>query len=138
MPFYEDSDTLYDVMGELFGAMMKTPQVLQPLRKSNKVVQIRLTEPGAVLTLDGRSNPPRFLPGATNGLKPDVGIRMPADVLHNVWLGKAKLTDAYFDGKIKLEKGNPLSALALWNNLSSLFSEVGKDYPRILQERELL
>jgi hypothetical protein len=125
-------------MEELFGAIMKTPEVLQPLRKGNKVVQIRLTDPPALLTLDGRSNPPRYLPGLENNVKPDVGIRMPADVLHNVWMGKAKLTDAYFDGKIKLEKGNPLSALGLWNNLSSLFHEVGKDYPAILAKHELL
>jgi hypothetical protein len=124
-------------MGELFGQVMKIPQVLQPLRKSNKIVQIRLTDPSAVLTLDGRSDPPRFFAGSANGLVPDVSIRLPADVLHNVWLGKASLTEAYFGGKIKLEKGNPLSALALWNNLSSLFTEVGKDYPDILSQHGL-
>ena len=138
MPVYADSDTLYSVMGELFGQVMKTPQVLQPLRKSNKIVRIRLTDPSAVLTLDGRSNPPRFFPGPANGLVPDVTIRLPMDVLHNVWLGKARLTDAYFAGKIKLEKGNPLSALALWNNLSALFTEVGKVYPDILNQRGLI
>jgi hypothetical protein len=62
---------------------------------------------------------------------------MPMDVLHNVWLGKASLTEAYFAGKIKLEKGSALSALGLWNSLSGLFSEVGKIYPRILKQRSL-
>lgn|GEM_PF-983386 len=138
MSVYPDSETLYETMNDLFGQMMKTPQVLKPLQKSNKVVQIQLTDPSAVLTLDGRSNPPRFLDGPVKTPAADVIIRMPMDVLHNVWLGKAKLTDAYFSGQIKLVKGNPLSALGLWNNLSSLFSQVGAQYPAILSEHGLI
>ena len=137
MPVYPSSEVVYEVMNQLFGQVMKTPQVLQPLQKTNKVIQIQLTDPTVVLTLDGRSNPPRYVPGPVKEPVPDFVIRMPTDVLHNVWLGKASLTEAYFAGKIKLEKGSALSALGLWNNLSGLFSEVGKIYPRILKQRSL-
>ena len=137
MPVYPNTETLYDVMNQLFEEVMKTPQIVQPLQKTNKVIRIQLTDPSAVLTLDGRSNPPRFLPGPVKEPAPDFIISMPADVLHNVWLGKASLTEAYFAGKIKLEKGGALSALGLWNNLSGLFSEVGKIYPRILKQRSV-
>jgi hypothetical protein len=124
-------------MNELFGEVMKIPQVLRPLQKTNKVIRIQLTDPIAILNLDGRSNPPRFIPGPVKEPVPDFIIRMPTDVLHNVWLGKASLTDAYFAGNIKLEKGGALSALGLWNNLSGLFNEVGKLYPRLLKQRSL-
>ncbi len=137
MPVYQDSETLYDTMNALFGEIKKMPKGLQPLNKSNKVVQIRLTDPSAVFTLDGRSNPPRFLPGPVSEPAADYIIRLPMDVLHNVWLGKTSLTDAYFAGKIKLEKGNPLGALGCWNNLSELFAAVGHAYPRVLDHRDL-
>ncbi len=137
MPVYPDSEAVYAVMNQLFGEVMRTPQVLQPLQKTRKVIQIRLTDPDATLTLDGRANPPRFIPGPSKEPAPDFIIRMPTDVIHNVWLGKASLTEAYFAGKIKLEKGGALSGLGLWNNLSGLFSEVGKIYPRILKQHNL-
>jgi putative sterol carrier protein len=124
-------------MDQLFGEVIKTPQVIQPLQKANKVIRIQLTDPSAILTLDGRSKPPRFLPGPIKEPMPDFIISMPADVLHNVWLGKASLTEAYFSGKIKLVKGGALSGLGLWNNLSGLFSEVGRIYPSILKQRNL-
>jgi len=137
VPAYPNSETVYDVMEQLFDEVMETPQVLQPLQKTNKVIQIRLTAPDATLTLDGRSRPPRYIAGPVKEPAPDFVIRMPTDVLHNVWLGKANLTESYFSGQIKLEKGGALSALGLWNNLSGLFTEVGKIYPRILKQRSL-
>jgi putative sterol carrier protein len=124
-------------MNQLFGEVMRMPQILQPLQKANKITQIQLTDPSVILTLDGRSNPARYIPGPVEEPVPDFIIRMPTDVLHNVWLGRASLTEAYFAGKIKLAKGSALSALGLWNNLSGLFSEVGKIYPRILKQHSL-
>ena len=137
MPVYPNSEAVYDVMNQLFGEVMRMPQILQPLQKANKIIQIQLTDPPVILTLDGRSNLPRYIPGPVKEPVPDFIIRMPTDVLHNVWLGRASLTEAYFAGKIKLAKGGALSALGLWNNLSGLFSEVGKIYPRILKQHSL-
>ena len=102
MPVYPNSEAVYDVMNQLFGEVMRMPQILQPLQKANKIIQIQLTDPSVILTLDGRSNPPRYIPGPVKEPVPDFIIRMPTDVLHNVWLGRASLTEAYFAGKLYL------------------------------------
>jgi hypothetical protein len=62
---------------------------------------------------------------------------MSADVLHNVWLGKIRLRDAYLAGKVHLDS-SPLKALSLMTGLLEMFRFVEGLYPGVLKRRGLL
>jgi hypothetical protein len=137
MPFYPDADTFCTVMNDLFSQVMAQPNLLKPLRDGKVMLRITTTQPDTVLIVDGRSSPPRFTTGALQDSKPDVGLSLPADTLHNVWMGKIRLRDAYLAGKIHLDS-NPLKALSLLTSLLDMFRFVEGLYPGVLKKRGLL
>jgi hypothetical protein len=137
MPFYADAETFYGVMGDLFSQVMATPDLLRPLRDGKVLLRISTSQPDTILVVDGRSVPPRFLIGKTPDGKVDVGLSLAADVLHNVWLGKIRLRDAYLAGKIHLDS-SPLKALSLMTGLLEMFRFVEGLYPGVLKKRGLL
>jgi hypothetical protein len=137
MPFYPDTQSFYNVMIDLFAQVMEDPALLKPLRDGETLLRIITTDPDAVLVIDGRFDPPRFVAGRMVSEKVDVGLRTPADILHRAWLGQQRLKDAFLTGKIKLDT-NPLRAITLESNLSALFSQLQKVYPQVLRDHELL
>ena len=137
MPFYDDAETFYGVMGDLFSQVMARPDLLKPLRDGKVLLRITTTQPDTILVVDGRSVPPRFVIGRTPDGKVDVGLSLAADVLHNIWLGKTGLRDAYLAGKIHLDS-SPLKALSLMTGLLEMFHFVEGLYPGVLQKRGLL
>ena len=62
----------------------------------------------------------------------DLELHMPADLLHEIWLGERSLRESFFGGQIKT-KGNVFKAMAL----GDLFREAEHFYPKILQEAGL-
>jgi putative sterol carrier protein len=137
MPFYRDVETFYEVMNDLFSQVMARPDLLKPLRDGKVVLRITTTGPDAILVVDGRAVPPRFTTGTDATGKVDVGLSLPADVLHNVWMGKIRLRDAYMAGKMHLDS-NPLKALSLMTSLLEMFRFVEGLYPGVLKKRGLL
>lgn len=137
MPFYADTDTFYAVMADLFDQVLRQPELVRPLRDSKVVLHIVITQPEASLVLDARPDPPRFSTGAVPKDQATLGLRMPADVLHNVWLGKIRLRDAYLAGQMQLTT-SPLKALSLLMGLQGLFRYIESIYPQVLRQRGLL
>jgi hypothetical protein len=137
MPFYSDSQSFYNVMIDLFGKVTDDSVLLKPIRDGEIVLRIITTEPDAVLVIDGRFDPPRFIAGRMVSEKVGVGLRTPADILHRAWLGQERLHDAFLTGKIKLET-NPLRAIALESSLSALFRRLESLYPYVLRDHELM
>jgi putative sterol carrier protein len=136
MPFYPDAETFYGVMNDLFSQVMARPDLLKPLRDGKVLLRITTTQPDTILVVDGWSVPPRFLIGKTPDGKVDVGLSLATDVLHNVWLGRIRLRDAYLAGKIHLDS-SPLKALSLMTGLLEMFRFVEGLYPGVLQKRGL-
>jgi putative sterol carrier protein len=137
MPFYRDAETFYQVMNDLFSQVMAQPGLLKPLRDGKVVLRITTTGPDAILVVDGRATPPRFTTGSAPAGKVDIGLSLATDVLHNVWLGKIRLRDAYLAGKVHLDS-NPLKALSLMTSLLEMFRFVEGLYPDALKQRGLL
>jgi hypothetical protein len=132
MAFYADSQTLCEVMTELFRRVMANPTARRQVRRTKLVVRLVMSDPDFVLSVDGKSSPPGFTCNVS-GASPDLVLHMKADVLHNIWLSEIRLRDAYWSGQIKVE-GSLLSALAL----SNLFRHVEALYPSVLQDKGLL
>ncbi len=137
MAVYPDARTFYAIMEDLFGQVLRQPALLKPLRESKVLLHIVATQPDASLVLDAQADPPRVITGAAPAHKPSLGLRVPADVLHEVWLGKIRLRDAYWAGKIELTT-SPLKALSLLLSLQGLFRYVESIYPQVLRRRGLL
>jgi hypothetical protein len=144
MPFYPDTATFYVVMTDLFGRVIAAPGVLKPLTDGKVLLRMTVTEPDAVLIVDGRLNPPRFIPGPTGpgaagdvSGQPDIGLRIPADVLHNVWLNRMRLRDAFMAGKMHLDT-SPLRALGLLSSLTGMFRFTEQIYPQVLREHGMM
>ncbi len=132
MAFYRDSQMFCEVMVDLFERTMAQPDAVDAIKASGLVLRLITTDPPAVLVVDGRSTPPGFSCGST-AARADLVLRMPADVLHQVWLGQIRLRDAFFQGQIRIE-GPLLRALTL----ADLFRQVEAIYPSVLQARGML
>lgn len=119
-------------MQEVFDRLNATPGAADDFVKHHMVVSLYLDNPKAFIGLDGRQEPVG-LSFSPDGVKPDLAIRLDADLLHNILLGSVRLRDAYFSGQIKT-KGSVFKAM----KLADLFRQAEKLYPVVLKERGLL
>jgi len=132
MTFYPDSDTLLDVMRDLFDHLSADADATREFARSKLVINIHLSDPEAFIGLNARTDPIGFT-FSPNQLRPDLSLYLAADTLHKIWLGKIRLRDAFFRGDIKT-KGSVFKAM----QLAPLFRQAEKRYPRVLQEKGLL
>ena len=131
MPLYPNSEAVCAVMMDLFQRLMTDPVALQELRRSGMVFRLDISNPPATMTVNGRTQRPQFVCRA-NGLRPDLVIHTPMDVLHQVWMNELKLGDAFFGGKIKVD-GSMVRAFGLAN----LFRRIEAIYPTVVREHGL-
>jgi hypothetical protein len=137
MPFYPNADAFYAVMNDLFGRILAAPEMAERLADSRALLCIRTSAPEAVLHLNARGAPPRFLTGGACEKDIDLGLSVPADTLHAIWLGNIRMRDAFAAGQIRLET-NPLRALALLTKFEAVFRCAEQWYPVVLRERGLV
>ena len=57
MPVYADAEQLYNVLRRVFDIVREHPDAIESFTSSNLVIRLRLTEPDAVVLLDGRQPP---------------------------------------------------------------------------------
>jgi hypothetical protein len=124
MPVYDSTEQLYAVMNDLFEALAEDDGNIEDFTKSNMVVRIIFEEPDGEILIDGRQPPLEFFLGPRPG-KANFEIRVPADVLHEIWMGRERLSSAFFGGQIKA-KGNIFRAT---RKLEGLFREAEALYP---------
>ena len=128
MSFYPDSESFYQVMHRLFEQLSANPNATAQFQRAKMSIRFRCTDPLAELLIDGRSNPIRVQTGPQPG-KTDLDLAMTADALHDVWLGKVRLRDAFSNGQIRVS-GNVFRAM----QLADLFREAEAAYPQVLRE----
>ncbi len=131
MTIYPDSQTLQSVLQEVFARLNATPGAADHFVKHKMVVNLYLDHPKVFLSLDGRQKPVKVRT-SPDGTKPDLAIRLDADLLHEILLGRVRLRDAYFGGQIKT-KGSIFKAM----KLADLFRQAEKLYPDVLREQGL-
>lgn len=77
MAFYQSTDQVYAVLGQLFDRMQKESNHLDQFAKSHLVIRINLADPLAEILVDGRQ--PQIFYGARPG-RADLELHMPADL----------------------------------------------------------
>lgn len=124
---YADSDAFYVAMRALFERLAADPAATAQFQRARMAIRIRSTDPQAEIYLDSRNNPVRveFGPYAGNA---DLELTLPADLLHQIWLGEVRLRDAFFSGQIHTT-GNVFRAMSL----GDLFRQAEALYPSVLQ-----
>ncbi len=132
MAVYESTEQLYAVMNDLFQALAADQSNIDDFTKSNMVVRIIFEDPDGEILLDGRQPPLEFFLGPTPG-KANFEIRVPADLLHEIWMGRESLSSAFFSGKIKA-KGNIFRAS---RKLEGLFRQAEALYPTYVKQHGL-
>lgn len=128
MAFYQDSDSLQEVMLELFRRLSQDPEAAQEFRQSKMLVRFQFTDPELDALINGKEDPIAVTVGNYDG-RVDLGLGMAADVLHEVWLGKIRLRDAFFSGQIKVS-GNFFRAV----KLEGIFRRSEVLYPQVLAD----
>ena len=77
------------------------------------------------MLLDGRQPPLQVFFGSTPGLA-NLEISLPADLLHDIWLGRESTHKAFYSGRIRTT-GNLLKAM----QLAEVFQEAERVYPAV-------
>ena len=135
MAVFKDSKQFYECIGALMDKAKADPNVGPKIAKSGIVIQFQYTEPEATTTIDAKSKPSQagafvdVYHGACS-LKPDVTMRMKADVSHAFWHGKVNLLAALSKKEIVLEGPLP-KILKLLPAVEPLY----KAYPVLLKEK---
>ena len=124
---FQSEQQVYRVLQAVFERLKENPKSTETFSHSNLVVRVRFTNPEAEVLFDGRQPPLELFYGPRPG---DANLEMllPTDLLHKIWLGEEKLTDALFHGQIKT-KGNLLKA----SSFIELFRACEEIYPEVMR-----
>lgn len=122
---FTDETQFYAVMKDVFDYITQHPQHIDSFTRSNLVIRMRTTQPDAEILLDGRQPPLQVFFGPTPGLA-NLEISLPADLLHEMWLGHESTHKAFYTGRIRTS-GNLLKAL----QLAEVFQEAERIYPAV-------
>ncbi len=137
MPFYPDRETLHRVVRALFERVLADPEVLGQLGQRGLTLRITVENPAAVVLLDTRGRPPRYVLDGDRSAPVDIAVRVGADTLHAIWLDNMGLREAYSRGLIGLET-NPLKALGHLMRQAEVFLYLESIYPAVLRAEGLV
>ena len=136
MAVFKDSDELRKYMGRLYDEAKRDSRIAPKIKASHLVIQFRYDEPHAIVTINAAAPPSQD--GAYFDvlwddvpLKPDVEMRMKADVAHKFWHGKINLMAAIATRQI-IPKGPIPKILKLLPAVEPMYEM----YPRLLREMD--
>jgi hypothetical protein len=132
MAVFQDEAQFYAVMKDVFDYIAAHPQHIESFTRSNLVIRMRTTDPDAEVLLDGRQPPLQVFFGSRPGVA-NLEVTMPADLLHDIWLGTESTHKAFYTGRIRTT-GNLLKAM----QLGEVFQEAERVYPEIAQKHGLV
>jgi hypothetical protein len=131
MSVFHSDEHLYAVLQAVFERVQANPQQIAAFTHSNLVIRMQTSDPEAEVLLDGRQPPLEVFYGPRPG-KANVEIRLPADLLHAIWMSSESASSAFFSGRIQT-KGNFMKAMQLMD----LFRACEHVYPAIAAEQKL-
>jgi len=132
MPFYKDSEQIYNVMQALFENMSNmSPDPVDALVSTHMVISVQLTDPDARITIHGRRRPVRIEYGAPNG-RADLVIGMTSEILHRILLDDYSVKQGFMKGDLTVQG-------PIWKAMSfvDVFKNGREFYPKILQDQGL-
>jgi hypothetical protein len=129
MPVYESSDQLYNALKSLLRRVAeKDPSAVRAISNSKLIMRMRTAVPVTETSFNGRHTPLQIIYGPS-GLRSDIELEIPADLLHGILLADISLGKAYATGKIKLR--GPVWKARIFENIFVVGQQV---YPAVLAE----
>lgn len=128
MTAYVDAEQFYTIMDQGFQRMAADPQALADFQRRRMSVLLRTTAPETATLIDGRANPVQISFGAADG-KTDLGLTMPADLLHEILMERASIKSSFMSGSIQVS-GNVFRAM----QLADLFHQIQRVYPQVRRD----
>jgi putative sterol carrier protein len=101
IPFFADEQEVYRHIGKVFADLMEDPELVPQLKTANTIVQYRLHDPDAQITVKILEGQERQVDLGPTDLKPEVVMTMAADTAHLFWLEKVNPTVALARGEMK-------------------------------------
>lgn len=133
MSIYESSQQFYAIAQALFDQVqVEYPQAAEDVRKARLLIRFNCSEPDAIITINGRKEPPSVTFGEDH-FRPEVDVALTTDTLHCILLGELRLAKALKTKELKVH-GQVRKVLAVVD----LFHQCQAIYPRILREQGLL
>lgn len=129
MPFFKDSEEVYECIGGLFEWAGQQPEIAEKLKATGLVIRLHYTQPDAVLTIDCTKSPLSWIRG-DGGLTPEVEFFQTSDVGHRFWLGKVNLLVALTKRDV-VAKGPIFKIMKILPILKPLYAQ----YPKLLEEK---
>jgi len=131
MPYFDNIQTLYDCLQELFDKLSDDPVIKEKALASKLTVCFKYRDPEGQLWIDCTGEEIALLPGAQD-LTADATLTMDADVAHKFWLGKLNLIKSLTSGEIESEGSVPRML-----KLLPVIKPAFKIYPEILESKGL-
>jgi len=129
MAIYVSAEQLYPCFQALFKRIEEEDAAAgESLLKSKLSIRFQCSDPTAAVTIDARKKPVNISYGSTR-VKPILDIKLSADTLHEILLGKIGLSKAMGSGRMK-PKGPIWKSVAL----EPLLHDAQKLYPEILKD----
>ncbi|MEA2348188.1 MAG: hypothetical protein QOG62_1975 [Thermoleophilaceae bacterium] len=101
MGYFSNSEEVYRCVGRLFEELVADPELVPAFQRADTIVQYRLTNPKAQITVKIRAGEDLQVDLGETELVPQVTMTMDSDVMHHFWLGGVSITVAITRGQIK-------------------------------------
>jgi len=126
MPVFQTSEHLTRVMQALFDQVGQDSAAIRALVKSHLIIRLRITDPQALVEINGRKNPPQ-LSYAASALQPDLDIQVSADTLDKILRRELRLSAAVAARQLSVHG-------PVWKSfvLESIFRSAQALYPKVL------
>ena len=90
MSFFKDSEHLKEILGGFFEELTEVESIKGSLLKSAMIIKFNYEHPDASITIDSHEGEIKIFYDSMDP-KPDVEMKMRAEVAHKFWLGKVNL-----------------------------------------------
>jgi putative sterol carrier protein len=126
--YFQTEEEVYAVFGAFFEKLLEHPEVGKRLLESHISMKLFLTNPKAEIAVDISGSEGKVITGSSVTSE-DVKMTMPADVAHQLWLGKLALMPAIMARQITAR--GPLEKL---RQLGTIFKPATEIYRGTLKE----
>lgn len=131
MPYFNDIETFYGCISELFNRLSDDPDIKSKALASKLIVAFVYHDPDGEVWIDCTGDEMQLLPGK-HDLTADATLKMSTDTAHKFWLGKLNLIKALTSGEIESEGSVPRML-----KLLPVIKPAFKIYPVILKDKGL-
>lgn len=112
----------------MFDRIGRDEAAIQSVGKAKLIIRLNITDPAAVVVINGRKTPPH-MSYAAGTLRPDLDITLSADTLHHILLRETGLRVSITAGKLSV-RGPVWKSLVL----EDIFHSAQALYPQVLAE----